>query len=84
MFLRGKPSYCRCTGNPGADMPELETVTLDLELEPGQALALAQFTKRVGWLEMRACAVDDKESYEIRAALGVLAKALAGAGYAPR
>lgn len=63
-------------------MPELETVTL--ELEPDQALALAQFAKRVGWLEMRACAVDDKEAYEIRAAFGVLAKALADAGYAPR
>lgn len=65
-------------------MPELETVTLDLKLEPSQALALAQFAKRVGWLEMRTAAVDDKEAYQIRIAIGVLAKALAGAGYAPR
>lgn len=63
-------------------MPEIETVIL--ELEPNQALALAQFAKRVGWSEMRSCAVDDQEAYEIRAALAVLATALADAGYAPR
>lgn len=67
-----------------ADMPELETVTLDLKLEPSQALVLAQFAERVGWLEMRTCTVDDKEAYEIRIPIGVLAKALADAGYASR
>jgi hypothetical protein len=63
-------------------MPELETITFELPLD--QAEALAQFVKRVGWPEMRACAVDDREAYEIRAALSALAKGLAEAGYAPR
>lgn len=63
-------------------MPEIENVIL--ELEPNQALALAQFAKRVGWQEIRTCAADDNEAYEIRAALAALGKALAGAGYAPR
>lgn len=63
-------------------MPELETITVELPLD--QAEALAQFVKRVTWTEIRACAVDDKEAYEIRAALSALAKGLAEAGYAPR
>lgn len=65
-----------------ADMPELETITVELQLD--QAEGLAPLVKRVGWAEMRACAVDDKEAYEIRAALSELAKGLAGAGHAPR
>jgi len=63
-------------------MPELETITVELPLD--QAEALAQFVKRIGWAEMRACAIDDKEAYEIRAALSALAKGLAEAGHAPR
>ena len=53
-------------------------------LEPAQALALAQFVKRVGWQEIRQNAVDDDEAYVMRDALGELAKALREAGYAPR
>lgn len=63
-------------------MPELETITVELPID--QVEALAQFVKRVGWPEMRACAVDDKEAYEIRAALSALANSLADAGYVPR
>lgn len=63
-------------------MPELETITVELPID--QAEALAQFVKRVSWSAMRACAVDDKEAYEIRAAFSALAKGLAEAGYAPR
>ena len=55
-----------------------------IELEPAQALALAQFVKRVGWSEIRCNAVDDDEAYAMREALGVLAQALGDAGYAPR
>jgi hypothetical protein len=47
-------------------------------------LALAQFVKRLTWADMRGCAVDDAEAYEIRAAVGKLQNALALAGYAPR
>lgn len=63
-------------------MPDLETITVELPLD--QVEALAQFVKRVGWPEMRACAVDDKEAYQIRAALAALAKGLAEAGCSPR
>ena len=57
---------------------------ISLPLEAGQALALAQFVKRVGWSEIRGNAVDDDEAYTMRDALGFLARALAEAGYAPR
>ena len=40
-------------------------VMITLPLEPLQALALAQFVKRVGWSEIRQNAVDDDEAYAI-------------------
>ena len=61
-----------------------EQITVLVELEPAQALALAQFVKRVGWAEIRQNAVDDDEAYVMRDALGFLAHALREAGYAPR
>jgi hypothetical protein len=57
---------------------------ISLSLEAGQALALAQFVKRVGWSEIRQNATDDDEAYAMRDALGELAKSLQAAGYAPR
>jgi dissimilatory sulfite reductase (desulfoviridin) alpha/beta subunit len=59
-------------------------VTVTLELSDSQALALAQFVKRVGWSEFRSNAVDDVEAREIRSAVDQLQHALADAGYAPR
>ena len=61
-----------------------EQIEVWMELEPAQALALAQFVKRVGWSEIRQNAVDDDEAYAMREALGFLAKALGESGYAPR
>ena len=61
-----------------------DQVEVMMELEPAQALALAQFVKRVGWAEIRQNAVDDDEAYVIRDALGFLAYALREVGYAPR
>jgi len=61
-----------------------DQVDVMMSLEPAQALALAQFIKRVGWTEIRQNAVDDDEAYEMRAALGFLSNALQEAGYAPR
>ncbi len=58
--------------------------TIELRLAEGQAEALAQFVKRVGWSEFRANAVDDDEAREIRAAVDALQRALAEAGFAPR
>ena len=60
------------------------THAIELHLVEAQALALAQFVKRVGWSEFRANAADDEEAYEIRAAIDALQKALADAGFSPR
>lgn len=59
------------------------SVTIE-ELTQSEALALAQFVKRVGWSEMRENAVDENEAYEIKAAIYKLQDALAASGYAPR
>ena len=62
----------------------METTTVKLELDAGHAWALALFLKRVGWSEMRDCARDERETYEIRDAINAAARELANAGYAPR
>lgn len=54
------------------------------ELSEGEALALAQFVKRVGWQEIRVNAVDDDEAYLIRDAIAKLQTALADSGFSPR
>ena len=61
-----------------------ETITLHLELPDLEALALAQFVKRVGWQEFRQNAVDEDEAYMIRAVIEKLQDALAQSGYSPR
>lgn len=62
----------------------MNSVTVTLELTPQEALALAQFVKRVGWLEFRQNAADDDEAYMIRDAVDRVAAGLAQVGYAPR
>lgn len=61
-----------------------DQVEVWMELEPAQALALAQFVKRVRWTEVRQNATGDDEADLMMDAMGILAKALAEAGYAPR
>ena len=61
-----------------------QPVIASVVLSDDQALALAQFVKRVTWSEMRSCAVDDDEAYTIRDALHQLDKALSEVGYSPR
>ncbi len=61
-----------------------DSVTITAQLTDPQALALAQFVKRVGWSEFRTNAVDDDEARLIRAAVDVLMAGLREAGYAPR
>jgi hypothetical protein len=63
-------------------MPE-KSVRINVELPAAEALALAQFVKRVTWSAMRECAVDEAECYEIRAAIDKVQRALADASYAP-
>ncbi|HGM5391990.1 TPA: hypothetical protein ACKP07_004931 [Serratia marcescens] len=59
-------------------------VTVTTELTQSQALALAQFVKRLTWSEIQACAVDENETYEMRDAVNILQKSLAEAGFSPR
>lgn len=59
-------------------------VTVTLELPEEEALALAQFVKRVGWHEFRGNAENDEEAYQIRDATDKIRTSLAEAGYAPR
>lgn len=61
-----------------------QTVTVQLELCDEQALALAQFVKRLGFSEIRVNAVDEQEAYQMRDAIDALRYQLAHAGYAPR
>lgn len=60
----------------------METITI--ELDQSQAMALAQFVKRVGWSEFRSNAVNDNEAYLIGDAIARLQSSLAENGYAPR
>ena len=64
--------------------PTPTDVTVSVELTDAQALALAQFVKRLTFAEARACAIDDDEAYRITDAVGRLQRALGEAGYAPR
>ena len=61
-----------------------DQVQVSIWLEPAQALALAQFIKRVRWTEVRQNAVGDEEADLMMDAMREVAKALAEAGYAPR
>lgn len=61
-----------------------ETVVIRCALSPGQAWALAQLVKRIGWSDCRALAVDEGETSRMIAAAEQLRSALAEVGYAPR
>lgn len=62
----------------------MPTVTVTTELTDSQAMALAQFVKRLTWSEMRACAVDDDETWVMKDAIQALQKSLADASFSPR
>ena len=55
-----------------------------IDISESEIMALAQFVKRSGFGEYRACAVDDDEAFRISHAVGKLRQALADVGYAPR
>ncbi|CAM3144055.1 hypothetical protein [Janthinobacterium lividum] len=59
-------------------------VSITADLSPAQALALAQFLKRVGLDDYRSLAVDADEAWTMLDAGERLRAALAAAGYAPR
>ncbi|WP_445553401.1 DUF7706 family protein [Escherichia coli] len=54
--------------------------TLSLELDDKEALALAQFVKRLTWSDLRGGAVDDDEAYVIKDAVDKLQRAMAEEG----
>ena len=59
-------------------------ITITVELTDVQAIALAQFDKRISWSEIRQNAANDDETYEMRDAINQLQTALAEQGYEPR
>ena len=59
-------------------------VKISVELSEVEAEALAQFLKRVGWVDWRQNAVNDAEAAEMRAACEVVQRALRDSGFAPR
>jgi hypothetical protein len=59
-------------------------VQIAFDLPPAQALALAQFLKRVGLDDYRRLAVDADEAWDMLDAGERLRAALAAVGYAPR
>lgn len=61
-----------------------EFITIQPELTPPQALALAQLMKRISWSDCRGNAVDSEEAYTMIAACAEVQRALAEVGYAPR
>jgi hypothetical protein len=63
---------------------EDRNVLIQAWLSREEALALAQFMKRVGFSEWRQNAVDNDEAYVMRDACDQVARALAEKGYAPR
>lgn len=61
-----------------------KAIDVAFEVTPREALALAQFLKRVGFREIRMNAQDEDEAYEMRNSLAIVRQALADVGYAPR
>ena len=59
-------------------------IQLAFDLPPDEALALAQFLKRVSLDDYRRLAVDADEAYAMQTAGERVRTALADAGYAPR
>jgi hypothetical protein len=59
-------------------------ITVTFELPENEAMALAQFAKRVCWSEFRMNAENDEQAYLISGGIAKLQKGLAEAGFAPR
>jgi hypothetical protein len=61
-----------------------QTVSVTVDLTPGEALALAQFVKRSLFDTYREFAVDEEEAHLMLAAVENLRKGLAAEGFSPR
>ena len=62
----------------------VKTVSVTVDLTPGEALALAQFVKRSLFDTYREFAVDEQEARQMLAAVENLRKELATEGFSPR
>ncbi len=62
----------------------VEKVSITVELTEHEAMALAQFIKRVGWSDVRANAVDDRDCSLMMDALRRVQCSLAEEGFNPR
>lgn len=60
------------------------THTLSAELNAQEAMALAQFVKRVGFSDARSNAANESEAYLMMDAFARIQRALAEQGFAPR
>lgn len=61
-----------------------QTITINVELTHEQALALALFCKRLGFMEFSHNANSEPEAYTMRDAQMAVGASLARAGYNPR
>ncbi|MBW2011201.1 MAG: hypothetical protein JRI32_06030 [Deltaproteobacteria bacterium] len=59
-------------------------VTITVEMTESEAMALAQFLKRVGFTDFRSNAVSEDEAYTMIDASEKIRKELAEVGFAPR
>ena len=57
---------------------------ITISLSDAEALAYAQFLKRISYREYRVNAVDDDEAYTIQRTGAKIREALADKGYSPR
>lgn len=60
-----------------------QSIKIEVELNPDQALSLSQLVKRIGFSDVRANSVDEKEAYVMLEAISALQDSLASAGYSP-
>lgn len=60
------------------------SITITAALTDAQALAFAQFLKRVGLNDFRALAADDEEADDMLHASDAIRRALSDSGYMPR
>lgn len=74
----------RALGKSDQARAVLAALPIMLRLPDDEALALAQFCKRICWSDMRGLAIDDDETYVMRSAIDKLQRALADFGFAPR
>ena len=62
----------------------MDSVSVVFEADDVELEALAQFVKRLCWVDIRTCAVDDVEAQTMVRVLDKLRASLAKQGFSPR